>query len=85
LQDDIERGAAWRQGEITDKQATVEARLADLHQCESTLGANRAETTDREGRQLPTFARASHNVAATTVLLDALPVSSTDRVGEVYQ
>jgi hypothetical protein len=35
-------------------------------------------------RQLPTFTRASQNVATVVVLLDTLPLPSTDRVGEVY-
>jgi hypothetical protein len=42
-------------------------------------------TIDREGRQLPTFARASQNMAAMAVLLDTLPAPSTNEVGEVYQ
>jgi hypothetical protein len=35
-------------------------------------------------RQLPTFTRASQNVATVVVLLDTLPLPSNDRVGEVY-
>jgi hypothetical protein len=35
--------------------------------------------------QLPTFARASPNVAATAALLDVLPSPSTNGIGEVYQ
>jgi hypothetical protein len=42
-------------------------------------------TTNLEERQLPTFVRANQNVAAMAVLLDTLPVPSTDRVGKVYQ
>jgi hypothetical protein len=40
---------------------------------------------ERAEQQLPTFARASQNVAATTTLLDTLPIPSTDGVGELYQ
>jgi hypothetical protein len=35
--------------------------------------------------QLPAFARASPNVAATAALLDVLPSPSTNGIGEVYQ
>jgi hypothetical protein len=40
---------------------------------------------DRVEQQLPTFTRASWNVAITATLLDTLPTPSTDGVGEVYQ
>jgi hypothetical protein len=40
---------------------------------------------ERAEQQLPTFARASQNMAATTSLLDTLPIPSTDGVGELYQ
>jgi hypothetical protein len=63
----------------------VEARLADVHQCESKLEADQVATPNHEERQLPTFARASQNVAAVVVLLDMLSAPSTDGVGMVYQ
>jgi hypothetical protein len=59
--------------------------LADPHQLESMLEADRAAPTNREELQLPTFTRASQNVAAPAALLDTLPVPSTDSVGKVYQ
>jgi hypothetical protein len=37
------------------------------------------------GVGLPAITRASQNVAAAAMLLDALPAPSIDRVGEVYQ
>jgi hypothetical protein len=40
---------------------------------------------ERAERQLPTIARASQNVAMTVMLLDALSVTSTNGVGEMYQ
>jgi hypothetical protein len=40
---------------------------------------------ERAKQQLPTFARASQNVAMVAALLDALLAHSTDGVGEVYQ
>jgi hypothetical protein len=36
-------------------------------------------------KQLPTFARASQNVAIVAALLNTLSAPSTDRVGKVYQ
>jgi hypothetical protein len=63
----------------------IEARLADLHQCESALEADRSMAIDHAERQLPSFAKASQNVASTAALLDTLPAPSTTRVGEVYQ
>jgi hypothetical protein len=42
-------------------------------------------TMERAERQLPAFARASQNMAAMTLLLDALPAPSTDGVCEMYQ
>jgi hypothetical protein len=63
----------------------MEAQLADLHQCKSAPDEDRAVTTNHGERQLPTFTRASQNVAAVAVLLDTLPTPSTDRVGKVYQ
>jgi hypothetical protein len=63
----------------------IEARLADLHQCELVLEADRSMAIDHVERQLPSFAKASQNVAATVALLDTLPAPSTARVGEVYQ
>jgi hypothetical protein len=63
----------------------AEARLDDLLQCKSALEASQAVAREHAERQLPTFARASQNVVATTALLDALSAPSTDGVGEVYE
>jgi hypothetical protein len=63
----------------------VEAGLANLHQCESTLEANQATTTNSEVEQIPTFDRASSNMAVVATLLVTLPMPSTDGVGKVYQ
>jgi hypothetical protein len=38
-----------------------------------------------DGTLRPTFARASQNMAAAAVLLDTLPVPSTDEVDKVYR
>jgi hypothetical protein len=46
-------------GELTDEQAPIEARLADVHQHESVLEVGWAMAIDRVERQLPTFAKAS--------------------------
>jgi hypothetical protein len=43
----------------------------------------RAVAIDRVERQLPTFTRASQNMAAVTALLDTLPTPSACGVGEV--
>jgi hypothetical protein len=45
--------------------------------------ADRGEGASGVG--LPAITRASQNVAAAAMLLDALPAPSIDRVGEVYQ
>jgi hypothetical protein len=58
----------------------MEARLADLLQCESTLEVSQAKAGER---QLSAFFRASQNVAAIAALLDALLAPSADGVGEV--
>jgi hypothetical protein len=58
----------------------MEARLADLLQCESTLEVSQAKAGER---QLPAFFRASQNVAAIAALLDALLAPCADGVGEV--
>jgi hypothetical protein len=84
LQVDIECGATQQQGKLASKRATVEAQLAKLHQRKSTLKAERAAVINREERQLPTFSRASQNVAAAAALLNTLPASSTDGVDKVY-
>jgi hypothetical protein len=36
-------------------------------------------------QQLPTFTRASQNVAAAAMILDMFPAPSTNEVGEMYQ
>jgi hypothetical protein len=41
-------------------------------------------TINHEGMLCPTFTRASQNVAVAMVLLDTLPVPSTDGVDKVY-
>jgi hypothetical protein len=43
-----------------------------------------ATAINREEALLPTFARASQNVAAAVTLLDTLPVPSMDRADKVY-
>jgi hypothetical protein len=77
-------GATQQQGKLASKRATVEAQLAKLHQRKSTLKAERAAAINREERQLPTFSRASQNMAAAAALLNTLPASSTDGVDKVY-
>jgi hypothetical protein len=52
---------------------------------ELALKASQAVAGEWAEWQLPTFARASQNVAAVVVLLDALPAPFADRVGEVYR
>jgi hypothetical protein len=87
LQDDIEREAAQRWGELTDGEVAIEARLVDLHQCELTLEAGWIAATERAERQLPTFARASQNVVTMTALLDMLPrnvINSWDDLREIF-
>jgi hypothetical protein len=59
LQGDTERKAARQQGKLTSERAAVEARLDDLHHCESALKADRATTTNRELWHLSSFTRAS--------------------------
>jgi hypothetical protein len=49
------------------------------------LKAGQAVVVDHAEQQLPTFARASRNMAIAATLLDMLPTPSTDGVGEVYQ
>jgi hypothetical protein len=49
------------------------------------LEAGQAGTIDHAEQQLPTFTRASQNVAAAAALLDTLPTPSIDGVGKVYQ
>jgi hypothetical protein len=63
----------------------IEDKLADLHQHELVLEAGRTMVTEHAERQLPTFARASQNVATVATLLYILPTPSTNGVGEVYQ
>jgi hypothetical protein len=70
---------------LSDERVTVEARQADLHECKSALEAGQAATMDHAEWQLPTFPRASQNVAAVAALLDTLPAPSIDGVGEVYR
>jgi hypothetical protein len=55
----IERGATRQWGKLAGERAAIEAMLADLHQRESALKADRTAMTNREERQLPTFAKAS--------------------------
>jgi hypothetical protein len=81
----MECEATQQQGELADERAAVMVRLADLHQRESALKAGQAMMIDHAERELPTFIRASQNVAAVATLLDTLPAPSTDGVGEVYQ
>jgi hypothetical protein len=85
LQDDIKQKATQHLGELTDERAAVEARLADLHQCESAFETGQTTAMERVGQQLPAFSRARQNMATMAVLLDALPVTSTDGVDEMYQ
>jgi hypothetical protein len=59
--------------------------LAYLLQCELALEASQALAREQVERRLPTFARASQNMAAVAMLLDALPAPSTNGAGEVYQ
>jgi hypothetical protein len=68
-------------GELTDEWVAVEARLADLHQHESTFEAGQAMAIDCAEQQLPTFTRANQNVAVVATPLDTLPAPSTDGVG----
>jgi hypothetical protein len=56
-----------------------------MHQHELTLEAGWIVAVEHVERQLPTFAGASQNMAAMAVLLDTLPIPSTDGVGEVYR
>jgi hypothetical protein len=49
------------------------------------LEARGTTTIERAERQLPTFARASQNMAKVAALLDTMPATSTDGVGNVYQ
>jgi hypothetical protein len=63
---------------------TAKARLADPRQCESAFEAGWAMTTNHEEQWLPTFTRASENVATAAILLDTSPAPSIDGVGEVY-
>jgi hypothetical protein len=60
------------------------ARLDDPQQHESALEAGPATSTNHEEWRLPTFARASQNMATVAALLHTLPAPSTDGVGEVY-
>jgi hypothetical protein len=50
LQDDIEQKAAWQWGELVNEREANEARLADLHQRESTLEAGQATVIDHAER-----------------------------------
>jgi hypothetical protein len=74
-----------QKGRPADERETIEAKLANVHQCESALEVGRATVIDHVERQLPTIARASQNVATGAALFDTLPTPSTDGVGEVYQ
>jgi hypothetical protein len=85
LRDDIKHEAVRWWSELTDERTTVEARLADLYQCESALEAGQATVIDHVERQLPTFTKASQNMAAMAMLLDTLHAPSINGVGEVYQ
>jgi hypothetical protein len=70
---------------LADERTTIEVRLADLHEHGSVLEACQATPVGHAEWQLPTFTRASQNVATVAVLLDTLPAPSTDQVGTVYQ
>jgi hypothetical protein len=75
-------------------------QLTELHQCKAELEMEQATIIDlmkasararaiavainREVLPRPTFARASHNMAAAAALLDTLPMPSTDGVDRVY-
>jgi hypothetical protein len=56
-----------------------------LHQRESALEDGRTVEMGRAERQLPTFSRASQNIARAAALLGTLPAPSIDGVREVYQ
>jgi hypothetical protein len=58
----------------------VEARLADVLQCESALEARRAME-----QQLPTFTTACQNVATVAARLNALPTTPANDGGKVYR
>jgi hypothetical protein len=58
--------------------------LTDLCQCKTVLEAGQTAIMEWAEHELPTFARASQNMAAVAVLLDTLPAPSTNEAGEVY-
>jgi hypothetical protein len=92
--------ATQQRGQLTSEQATIEAQLAELRHCKSTLDtkwviivnltnaqpSDRDLTTaiNREGAQCPAFARASQNMVVMAALLDTLPTPTTDGVNKVY-
>jgi PleD family two-component response regulator len=63
----------------------VEAKLIDLCQRELVFEADQTMAMERAEQQLPTFTKASQNMAMVTTLLDTLPAPSTNEVGEMYQ
>jgi hypothetical protein len=85
LQNDIERQAAWKWGELADEWTAVEARPADHHQHDSLLGAGQTVVMEWVEQKLPTFIRATKNVSVVAMVLDTLPTPSTEGVGDMYQ
>jgi hypothetical protein len=69
LQDDIEHEVAQWRDELADERAAIEAKLADLHQCESALEAYRAMTVDHMEQKPPTFTKASQNMADAPLIM----------------
>jgi hypothetical protein len=97
---DTKLWVAQHHDELARDQEALDAQLTKLHRHKAALGTERAATIDftkaqararaitttinHEGTSRPTFARASQNVAAATVLLDTLPAPSSDGVDKVY-
>jgi hypothetical protein len=97
---DAEHRPAQRQDELTDKRASLNTQLTELHHRKDALETEQAMTIDftkarararaiviaisREGALCPTFARASQYVAATMTLLDTLPTPFTDGADKVH-
>jgi hypothetical protein len=99
-QEDTERRAAQRQGELAGEQATIVAQLTELHHIKSVLETEHAvmidltntraqardvtATINCKGALCPAFTRASHNVVAMAMLLDTLPTTSANGKDNVY-
>jgi hypothetical protein len=49
------------------------------------LETGRTVAMERVEQQLPTFDKASQNMAAAAMILDTLPAPSTNGVGEMYR